>query len=397
MDNQKAERRVQELNNLTLDVTQKDNTLQSFSELLTLITGAQFSQINIFDQDTQYTIASDGALFPPLPKETTFCTYTLDQESTLEIPDMSFDERVKDHFAVQGEPYARFYFGSPLITKNEVAIGTVCIIHDEKIELTEEQRKAIHTIAEQVTRHLELKNTLVRNDKVIEEQRNNLHKVAHDLRAPISAILGSISVLDREDLDEKINKILTIIQKSCRNLSEYVNETLRSKLEVQDEPRSNFITAAELEEKLRSLYDLQAKEKDITLNIEHELKEGEKITTLSSGDLLNITGNLITNAIKFTPEHGSVSVHTGYREDSEQKEYQITVTDTGKGMKEEQVETIRQHKRATPDTGSNDEKGYGIGLYQSLQTLKNNEGSFDIDTAPGEGTQFRIYFPRKYR
>ncbi|HBX65530.1 MAG TPA: hypothetical protein DEG32_05045, partial [Balneolaceae bacterium] len=83
-DLHKAANRVRELNNLTLDVTEHDEVLQSLSRLLTMVTGSKFSQVNIFDGSTQYTIASDGALFPPLPKNNTFCTYTLQKEAALE-------------------------------------------------------------------------------------------------------------------------------------------------------------------------------------------------------------------------------------------------------------------------------------------------------------------------
>jgi signal transduction histidine kinase len=388
MENDKAVRRIRELSNITLDVTQRDELLQDFSSLLTLISGAKFSQVNIFDHDMQYTIASDGALFPPLPKRSTFCRYTLDQKSSLEIPDMTKDDRLKDHFAVTGEPFAQYYFGAPLITQNDVAIGTVCIIHDHKLELSETQREAINTIAKQITRHLELQNKIVENDKIIEDQSSTLHKIVHDLRSPMSAILGNLSMVDKDQLNDELKKLFTQIKSSCREMVDYINETLEDTLQETDNS-STFITASTLEEKLRSLYDLQAKEKDITLDIDNDLDEDEQITTLSSGDLINISGNIISNAIKYTPENSRVSVHLTYR-DSDKDKYKLTVTDNGPGMGVEQLEKINAHER------TDSEDGYGIGLYEALRTLKNHDGSFKIDTRQGEGTRFTVFFPRKH-
>jgi len=390
---QKTSERVRELNNLTLDVTEQDEVLQALSRLLTLVTGSKFSQVNIFDGSTQYTIASDGALFPPLPKNNTFCTYTLQKEAALEIPDMSQDDRLKDHATVTGKEHIRYYYGAPLITSNEVAIGTVCVIHDDKLQLSEKNKEIVKTIAEQVTRHLELKNELISQNKKIQQQQSTLRKVIHDMRTPISGIIGGLSMIDNDEIDPKFKSVLEMAKQSSKNLINYVNSSLEEAINTEEE--TNFITASTLREKLLSLYKLQADIKKVKLTISTELENGERITTLSSGDLINILGNMISNAIKYSSEGDPVSVNIGY-EDEDQDHYKVTISDQGVGMSDEQIKTISALERSHTTQGTNDEQGFGIGLKEALHTLTQHDGTFDIDSAEGEGTTFTVFFPRKH-
>ncbi|MAL18416.1 MAG: hypothetical protein CL670_03080 [Balneola sp.] len=392
-DLHKAANRVRELNNLTLDVTEHDEVLQSLSRLLTMVTGSKFSQVNIFDGSTQYTIASDGALFPPLPKNNTFCTYTLQKEAALEIPDMSQDDRVKDHAAVTGEEHIRYYYGEPLITSNEVAIGTVCIIHDDELQLSEKSKEIVKNIADQITRHLELKNELVSQNKKVQQQQSTLRKVIHDLRTPISGIIGGLSMIDNNEIGPKFKSVLELAKQSSKNLIDYVNSSLEKAINAEEE--TSFITASTLRDKLLSLYKLQADSKEVKLHISAELENEERITTLSSGDLINVIGNMISNAVKYSSKDELVSVEIGYK-DEDRDQYKVTISDQGVGMNEEQIKAISSLERNHSTEGTNNEKGFGIGLKEALRTLTQHEGTFDIESAEGKGTTFTVYFPRKH-
>lgn len=392
-DLHKATNRVRELNNLTLDVTEHDEVLQSLSRLLTMVTGSKFSQVNIFDGSTQYTIASDGALFPPLPKNNTFCTYTLQKEAALEIPDMSQDDRVKDHAAVTGEEHIRYYYGEPLITSNEVAIGTVCIIHDDELQLSEKSKEIVKNIADQITRHLELKNELVSQNKKVQQQQSTLRKVIHDLRTPISGIIGGLSMIDNNEIGPKFKSVLELAKQSSKNLIDYVNSSLEKAIKAEEE--TSFITASTLRDKLLSLYKLQAESKEVKLHISAELENEERITTLSSGDLINVIGNMISNAVKYSSKDELVSVEIGYK-DEDRDQYKVTISDQGVGMNEEQIKAISSLERNHSTEGTNNEKGFGIGLKEALRTLTQHDGTFDIESAEGKGTTFTVYFPRKH-
>jgi signal transduction histidine kinase len=158
---------------------------------------------------------------------------------------------------------------------------------------------------------------------------------------------------------------------------------------------SEFITASILKKKLNSLYSLQARNKEAKLNIRSSIKDNEKITTLSSGDLINIVGNLISNAIKFSSKKDLISVHIDYK-GSGRDQYQITVADQGTGMTEKQIKDIQAFENHTSTEGTNNEQGFGIGLTEALRTLDNHGGTFNIDSSEDEGTTFTVFFPRKY-
>lgn len=392
-DSEKTTKRVRELNNITLDITERDELIQSFTELITLTTGAKFSQVNIFDGVNQYTIASDGAQFPPLPKEQTFCQHTIKEENTLEIKDTTTDDRVKEHSAVKGEKHIRYYFGAPLITSNGVTIGTICIFHDDKLDLMDPEKEAIKLVAKQIINHLEYRNELINNKKQVEEYRRTLRKVIHDLRVPLSGIIGGLSMVDENDISKDLKQVLKIIRKSSKNLIEYINDSLKNIL--NSDQVGDFIPANTLIKKLQSLYNLQASNKKVKLEILSEIDEQENITTLSSGDLINIIGNLISNAIKFSPDGQTVSVSIGYKND-EKDHYKVVVADHGMGMSTEQINNIYELRVKESQEGTNEEQGFGIGLTEALRTLTQHDGTFEIDSEKDRGTRFMVLFPRKH-
>ncbi|HBX64747.1 MAG TPA: hypothetical protein DEG32_00775 [Balneolaceae bacterium] len=306
---------------------------------------------------------------------------------------MSQDDRVKDHAAVTGEEHIRYYYGEPLITSNEVAIGTVCIIHDDELQLSEKSKEIVKNIADQITRHLELKNELVSQNKKVQQQQSTLRKVIHDLRTPISGIIGGLSMIDNNEIGPKFKSVLELAKQSSKNLIDYVNSSLEKAINAEEE--TSFITASTLRDKLLSLYKLQADSKEVKLHISAELENEERITTLSSGDLINVIGNMISNAVKYSSKDELVSVEIGYK-DEDRDQYKVTISDQGVGMNEEQIKAISSLERNHSTEGTNNEKGFGIGLKEALRTLTQHEGTFDIESAEGKGTTFTVYFPRKH-
>jgi signal transduction histidine kinase len=248
-------------------------------------------------------------------------------------------------------------------------------------------------MAKQITNHLELRNEFIKSKKQVEEQRRTLKKVIHDLRTPISGIIGSLSMVDDTKISPELKSVLEITKRSGKNLIEYVNNSLENVL--VDNQESDFITASKLTKKLLSIYELQAANKKVELNITSEIDDKEKISTLSSGDLINIIGNLISNAIKFSSAQDSVNVSIGYKNDNKDQ-YKVVVSDKGTGMTTEQINNIYELRESEATEGTNKERGFGIGLSEALRTLTKHNGTFEIDSEEDRGTRFMVLFPRKH-
>ena len=135
------------------------------------------------------------------------------------------------------------------------------------------------------------------------------------------------------------------------------------------------------------MYSPQAKNKNIQYTV---IISPESIDMpFPKNKLLQITGNLITNALKFTPVDGSVGVKLNLFTNETQQTLIIKVSDTGVGLDEEAIANILSGKKNTSD-GTDGEIGFGFGLALVKRLVDDIKGTMNIKSAPNEGTTFTI-------
>lgn len=148
-----------------------------------------------------------------------------------------------------------------------------------------------------------------------------------------------------------------------------------------------IVSVAEVVHDLMRLADVIAKDKKISL----ELLINKDLTVYCDSSLLKISlRNVITNAIKFTPEKGTVMIRT----EKEEGHVTIEVTDTGVGMDHEQIEKILS-EMAESTRGTSGERGTGLGLLVVKDLVKMNKGTLQIKSKPGRGTSVIFSLPGK--
>ena len=135
----KARKRTASVLDLALDYNEQDSVLQGFSKLACLISGSQYSQINLLDSDNQWTVAQNGVKFDHIPIDMSICNITVTKEDTYEIKDFREDPDFKDHPLVVNSPFLRYYIGFPFSDENGAIIGTICLLHTNEIALSEIQ------------------------------------------------------------------------------------------------------------------------------------------------------------------------------------------------------------------------------------------------------------------
>ncbi|MBZ6075546.1 adenylate/guanylate cyclase domain-containing protein [Microvirga puerhi] len=152
------------------------NTAPEFSydaltELAAEICGCPVALISLMDERRAWLKSKYGlpADMVECPREITMCNTTLCSNDLIYEPDLTASERFRDLPMVTGEPFARFYCGMPLINREGFALGTLCVIGFEPLELRPSQREAVRRLAQQAMAQLELRRQLLERDELIGE------------------------------------------------------------------------------------------------------------------------------------------------------------------------------------------------------------------------------------
>jgi signal transduction histidine kinase len=241
--------------------------------------------------------------------------------------------------------------------------------------------------AESAQRQLALKNEqLVEADRLKDEF---VALISHDLRTPLTSIMGYLElVLDDHNLSEEQRGYLSIVDRNADRLLRLVNDLL-------------FVARLEAGQ-----LDLHPAELDLAAVVRQSVAEAEPraaargvelaceasdvpAVNADKGRMFQLLDNLVSNAIKFTPEGGDVRVSlarvNGF--------VRLEVADTGIGVDaDEQQRLFERFFRAS--TASDQQiPGTGLGLYIARAIVEAHEGSISVESVPGEGTSFRIDLP----
>lgn len=138
------------------------------------------------------------------------------------------------------------------------------------------------------------------------------------------------------------------------------------------------------------MYSVQAVQKNVNLIVTNNDQKDH--VPFPKNKLLQIVGNLVSNAIKFTPDKGSVSVALDLHESETDKELIIIVKDTGVGMSVEKIKEILDGN-ANSTLGTGGEKGFGFGLSLVKHLIDKNKGTISIDSGQEGGTKFTVKLP----
>lgn len=389
--------RLIELSELDLDYSNLENHLEDLTKLAARIVGTEISLVNLIDNYTQWSVADYGIEMQQLPREDSVCQYTILEDEDFEIKDLSKDKRFKAKDYVKNDPSLRYYYGIPLKTSNGASIGALCVLDSEKKDISPEDKELLHLIARQVVRRLEALKSINDLQNKVEELNQTNKKVSHDIRNPISGIIGIAQLMKDDIKNEQINELLEyveMIEQGGKSLLELLEEIMdQEESEEKEKPSKNQFNCSGFCQKLNELYQPQARSKNVKLNI--RTSEESDDVVFSRNRLLQIVGNLITNSIKFTEEGGKIEVEinvTETDEEVESNELEIKVEDTGVGMEQEKVDEILEGS-AQSESGTGGEKGYGFGLTLVHYLVTKAEGEMEIESEPGEGTTFKIYLP----
>jgi signal transduction histidine kinase/ligand-binding sensor domain-containing protein/DNA-binding response OmpR family regulator len=218
--------------------------------------------------------------------------------------------------------------------------------------------------------------------------------VSHEFRTPLSLIMAPVDKILKHTVVEEQRDQLKMINRNAKRLLNMVNQLLDfRKMEVQElrlhARNGDFISF--IKEMVYSFSDV-AEKKHITLVFDSEI---QSLTISFDHDKIErIIFNLLSNAFKFTPDGGHVSVLLAMIEKTPQKRLlEIKVIDTGIGIPLDKQDKIfeRFFQNEVPGTMVN--QGSGIGLSITKEFVKLHNGKISVESEPGKGSYFTILLP----
>ena len=220
-----------------------------------------------------------------------------------------------------------------------------------------------------------------------ELERRLVTDVAHELRTPLMAIQSTVEAMI-DGVFEADEERLETLNSEVRRLSRLVDALLKlSRLENRSNPvEFNKVDLSELLETIITTHQAYVDDAGLSLEFKHD----PHVYVYGNADMLRqATANLISNAVRYTPEGGHISVIVRKGDIMGQ----ISVRDTGIGLTPEEVKMVfSRFWRADPGR-ARDTGGLGIGLSVVKEIVDRHNGWVRVEGKPNEGACFTIYIP----
>lgn len=246
-------------------------------------------------------------------------------------------------------------------------------------ERTKEVREQKETLEEQAKKLVEL-------DRL---KSNFFTNISHEFRTPLTLVMGQIeNILDSTN-EVKVKAKLKMALSNSKRLHSLINQLLELsrleageiKLKVANVELINFL------KKIFSAFESYAERKNLKLQFTPEL---ESIYLYFDKEKLEeIFNNLISNAIKFTPNGGIISLTI--KELKEQRKVEIIVSDSGIGISESALQHIFDRFYQVDSSQTREYEGTGIGLAIVKELVDLHNGEIKVESDVGKGTTFKIY------
>ena len=266
-----------------------------------------------------------------------------------------------------------------LITLGIIAISSIIIIND-------------FVTSQRYRRRLEMANR--KSNNLLKNREQLISMVSHDLRTPLSSIVGYSELLGKLDITEKGKNYLSHIKYASEYISKLVDELLDyTRIE------SGKVVVEKIPFYLPEVID------EVSSNVKSAYKNKQVKLSLTFSDIVNnlnfstdayrvkqILYNLISNAFKFT-EQGTVRIEADARlYKGDIYEIGVAVTDTGIGIKKEQQKHIFNEFTQANDEISKFYGGFGLGLHISQKLAHLLNGKIYLESEEGKGSTFTLRF-----
>lgn len=213
--------------------------------------------------------------------------------------------------------------------------------------------------------------------------------IGHDLRSPIASLKGVLLLLDNQQLSrDEFDELIYFLHRNVDNVHAMLENLLQWSLSQMKiiKPNLKSFDLNDILKQTVELFKVIANQKQIDLqsNI-----SGKLIVFADENHIRAVIRNLVNNALKFTPNHGQVSISGDYRNNY----VVLQISDTGIGINTDDIQLIFTNPKVK--SGTLGEKGTGLGLVLCQELIKQNFGEINVRSELQRGTTFEVLIPQK--
>lgn len=360
--------------------------LDRATRLASTLLSAPVSLLSIIESDRQFFASQVGLAAPwdelrETPLSHSFCQLVVLDDEPLDVEDSRQDPRVEDNLAIDDLGVAA-YLGVPIRSPEGVALGSFCVIDDQPRTWTADEGDRLRDIADMVESELGLRESLRAARRSTANFRNLLDVVAHDLKNPLTVVLGTLKTLASQISggDPQLDRLTTVANLQAARMNRLITQlqARAGQPDRSDEP----IDVSALLHQVHAAHE--------ATGTGHRISVDTPSTVIMRTDrdrLERILGNLVDNALNHAGEQAHVTLRL---EDTGERRV-ITVSDDGRGIPNDELDALFQpFVRGTTTTS-----GSGLGLHIVSIMARELNAELDVQSEVGAGTTFRLWFDRE--
>ena len=273
--------------------------------------------------------------------------------------------------------------------------GSDCTAQFEAEAMVKRSQTKLERLVDEVrTNNDRLQEALSDANAAIRAKSEFLANVSHELRTPLNAIIGFTEIMDGEMYGplghERYSEYTESVLQSGRHLLTIINDLLdMAKVESgRLQLKERMIDVAEVADACLSMMRDTIKQQGLNLNV--RFPSDAPPLWADQRLVKQMLINLLGNAVKFTPEGGSLTIEGGLNSEGG---YTLSVTDTGIGIAPEHLQTVLEPFGQVESAMNRSHAGTGLGLPLVNAMIELHGGTLTIDSAPGVGTAATLRFP----
>ena len=239
-------------------------------------------------------------------------------------------------------------------------------------------------VIQDITEHVKLDNM----------QKEFVADVSHELKTPITSIMGYADTLLEGEYDKETqNKFLNVIATEARRMARLVTDLLTLSRYDNNKKitKKEKFDLGELVKKCQDKLAIEIKKKGHKVNC--FVTADVPPVYADKDDIARVVLNILTNSIKYTPNGGEIKIYVGFV----YNDAYIKIFDNGIGIPEEDLNRIIERFYRVDKARTREMGGTGLGLSIAKEILDKNGGSIDIKSVVGQGTEVVIRIPTKER
>ena len=269
--------------------------------------------------------------------------------------------KTEERFQIE-DRFVNVYF-APFKKENDRTVGVIAVIQD-------------------ITEHVKLDNM----------RKEFIADVSHELKTPITSIMGYADTLLEEEYDKETqSKFLNVIASEARRMAKLVTDllTLSRNDSNRNVVRPEQFDLGELVKKCQDKLAIEIKKKS------HEVKSFVTADVppvyADKDDIERVVLNILTNSIKYTKDGGEIKIYVGFV----YNDAYIKVIDNGIGIPEKDLPRVFERFYRVEKARAREMGGTGLGLAIAKEIIEQNNGSINIKSVQGKGTEVVIRIPAK--